>query len=51
MPRAFLAGALVSAIDRDSASHPNFRTKLDAIGYGFLVQVSRVERRALIVAD
>ena len=36
---AFLAGALVSAIDRDSASHPNFRTKLDAIGYGFLVPV------------
>ena len=36
---AFLAGALVSAIDRDSASHPHFRVKLDAIGYGFLVPV------------
>jgi Kef-type K+ transport system membrane component KefB len=36
---AFLAGALVSFIDRDSSSHPHFRTKLDAIGYGFLVPV------------
>jgi len=36
---AFLAGALVSAIDRDSASHPHFRVKLDAIGYGFFVPV------------
>jgi Kef-type K+ transport system membrane component KefB len=26
-------------VDRDSSSHPNFRTKLDAIGYGFLVPV------------
>ena len=26
-------------MDRDSSSHPNFRTKLDAIGYGFLVPV------------
>ena len=36
---AFLAGAVVSLIDRDSSSHPNFRLKLDAIGYGFLVPV------------
>ena len=36
---AFLAGAIVALIDRDSSSHPNFRTKLDAIGYGFLVPV------------
>jgi Kef-type K+ transport system membrane component KefB len=36
---AFLAGALVGLIDRDSASHPRFRAKLDAIGYGFLVPV------------
>jgi Kef-type K+ transport system membrane component KefB len=36
---AFLAGALVSLIDRDSSSHPQFRTKLDAIGYGFLVPI------------
>ena len=36
---AFLAGAIVALVDRDSASHPNFRTKLEAIGYGFLVPV------------
>jgi len=36
---AFLAGAIVALVDRDSASHPNFRIKLDAIGYGFLVPV------------
>src|SRR6185437_15630965 len=36
---AFLAGAIVGLVDRDSSSHPNFRVKLDAIGYGFLVPV------------
>jgi Kef-type K+ transport system membrane component KefB len=36
---AFLAGAIVGLVDHDSASHPNFRTKLEAIGYGFLVPV------------
>src|SRR6266496_4213676 len=36
---AFLAGAIVGLVDRDSASHPSFRIKLDAIGYGFLVPV------------
>ena len=36
---AFLAGALVSLVDRDSVSHPHFRIKLEAIGYGFLVPV------------
>ena len=36
---AFLAGAIVGLVDRDSSSHPDFRTKLDAIGYGFLVPV------------
>src|SRR5215472_15869212 len=36
---AFLAGAIVGLVDRDSASHPNFRTKLEAIGYGLLVAV------------
>ncbi|MGY1636986.1 cation:proton antiporter [Geodermatophilus sp. SYSU D00742] len=36
---AFLAGALVGLVDRDSSSHPRFRAKLDAIGYGFLVPV------------
>ncbi len=36
---AFLAGAVVGLVDRDSASNPHFRAKLDAIGYGFLVPV------------
>jgi Kef-type K+ transport system membrane component KefB len=36
---AFLAGALVGLIDGDSATHPRFRAKLDAIGYGFLIPV------------
>jgi Kef-type K+ transport system membrane component KefB len=36
---AFLAGALVGMVDRDSATHPRFRAKLDAIGYGFLIPV------------
>jgi Kef-type K+ transport system membrane component KefB len=36
---AFLAGAVVGLLDRDSRSHPHFRTKLEAIGYGFVVPV------------
>jgi Kef-type K+ transport system membrane component KefB len=36
---AFLAGAIVGLVDRDSTSHPRFRTKLEAIGYGFLIPV------------
>jgi Kef-type K+ transport system membrane component KefB len=36
---AFLAGAVVAMVDRDTASHPHFRTKLQAIGYGFLIPV------------
>src|SRR5437667_5265403 len=36
---AFLAGASVGLVDRDSSSHPRFRTKLEAIGYGFLIPV------------
>jgi Kef-type K+ transport system membrane component KefB len=36
---AFLAGAILNCVDRDSMSHPNFRVKLDAIGYGFVVPV------------
>ncbi|WP_051808424.1 cation:proton antiporter [Actinoplanes subtropicus] len=36
---AFLAGAMVGLLDRDTRSHPHFRTKLEAIGYGFLVPV------------
>ena len=36
---AFLAGAVVGLVDRDTTSHPHFRTKLEALGYGFLVPV------------
>ena len=37
---AFIAGAVVGVIDRDEAmTHPQFRVKLEAIGYGFLVPV------------
>ncbi|MFI7587308.1 cation:proton antiporter [Spongisporangium articulatum] len=36
---AFLAGAVISAVDRDAASHPHFRVKLEALGYGFLIPV------------
>ena len=36
---AFMAGAAVAALDRDSSSHPNFRLKLESLGYGFLVPV------------
>ena len=36
---AFLAGAMVGLLDRDASSHPRFRTKLEAIGYGFVIPV------------
>jgi Kef-type K+ transport system membrane component KefB len=36
---AFLAGTVVGLLDRDSSSHPRFRAKLEAVGYGFLVPV------------
>ncbi len=36
---AFMAGAVVGLVDKDSPSHPNFRLKLEAIGYGFLIPV------------
>jgi Kef-type K+ transport system membrane component KefB len=36
---AFLAGAVVGLVDRDSTSHPHFRLKLEALGYGFLIPV------------
>ncbi len=36
---AFVAGALVGLVDRDATSHPTFRTKLEAVGYGFLIPV------------
>ena len=37
---AFLAGAALRLIDQDQlATHPNFRLKLESIGYGFLIPV------------
>jgi Kef-type K+ transport system membrane component KefB len=36
---AFLAGAVLNLVDRDTMSHPRFRVKLDAIGYGFVIPV------------
>jgi Kef-type K+ transport system membrane component KefB len=37
---AFIAGAVVGFVDRDvDHTHPRFRLKLEAIGYGFLVPV------------
>ena len=37
---AFLAGAILNMVDRDAMStHPHFRLKLEAIGYGFLIPV------------
>jgi Kef-type K+ transport system membrane component KefB len=36
---AFLAGAVLNLVDRDTMSHPHFRVKLDAVGYGFVIPV------------
>ena len=36
---AFLAGAVVGLVDKDTSSHPHFRVKLEALGYGFLIPV------------
>ena len=36
---AFLAGAVLNLVDRDTMSHPRFRAKLDAVGYGFVIPV------------
>ena len=37
---AFAAGAILSLLDRDKAmTHPGFRRKLDAVGFGFLIPV------------
>ena len=36
---AFLAGVVVGVLDRDASSHPRFRVKLEAIGFGFLIPV------------
>ncbi|MEQ4210372.1 cation:proton antiporter [Actinopolymorpha sp. B9G3] len=36
---AFVAGVIVGIVDHDTTTHPRFRAKLEAIGYGFLVPV------------
>src|SRR5204863_4665568 len=36
---AFIAGAVMNLVDRDAMSHPHFRMKLDAVGYGFVIPV------------
>ncbi len=36
---AFLAGAILGMVDRETMSHPNFHLKLEAIGYGFVIPV------------
>jgi Kef-type K+ transport system membrane component KefB len=37
---AFIAGALLRLVDRDELmTHPKFRVKLEALGYGFLIPV------------
>ncbi len=36
---AFIAGAVLNLVDKDTMSHPHFRMKLDAVGYGFLIPV------------
>ena len=46
---AFIAGAIVSLVDRDEVmTHPDFRPKLEAVGFGFFIPAFFVdERRAL----
>ena len=36
---AFLAGVVISVVDRDSSTHPFFRAKLESVGFGFLIPV------------
>lgn len=36
---AFVAGAAVGLLDRNASTHPHFRVKLDAVGFGFLIPV------------
>ena len=37
---AFIAGAFISLVDRDEVmTHPDFRRKLEAIGFGFFIPV------------
>jgi Kef-type K+ transport system membrane component KefB len=36
---AFAAGALLSLLDRDETTHPQFRVKLEAIGFGVFIPI------------
>lgn len=36
---AFVAGVVLRATDRQASTHPAFRLKLDAVGYGFVIPV------------
>jgi Kef-type K+ transport system membrane component KefB len=36
---AFAAGAVVSLLDRDETTHPQFRVKLEAVGFGVFIPV------------
>ncbi len=36
---AFIAGAILTLVDRQTMTHPRFRAKLDAIGYGMFVPI------------
>jgi Kef-type K+ transport system membrane component KefB len=36
---AFMAGVILRIVDRDTATHPHFRLKLEGIGFGFLIPV------------
>jgi Kef-type K+ transport system membrane component KefB len=50
---AFIAGAVLNVVDRDAMAHPDFRAKLAAIGYGFVIPIffvtsgARLDLRAL----
>jgi Kef-type K+ transport system membrane component KefB len=54
---AFLAGAILKLVDRDEAmTHPQFRQKLEAVGYGvfipiFFVATARIARLGACVSE
>jgi Kef-type K+ transport system membrane component KefB len=49
---AFVAGAVVGLVDQDARhTHPHFRLKVEAIGYGFLVPVFFVTSGVLFDLD
>jgi Kef-type K+ transport system membrane component KefB len=53
---AFAAGALVALLDRDETTHPQFRLKLDAVGFGVFIPIFfvasglRFDLRALLAS-